>query len=513
MYSCQLKTSSKGGDERDSDSIAKMEALAVNPDTSYASADKLEYKIEVLDTLHSGTIGDYHDMYKDAAGILTFRGNSERNAMVFDIDKQPDSLLVEWTFRTDACYKDTGYGRWGGGTGWTGQPLYVEWTQEQDAEFKNKLKVKTPESSAKEIVIASLCGNVYFIDYETGKPSRKHINVYHPVKGTPMLDPTLNGLLYVGHGVRMNKEVACGQVLIDLKTNTLKSVFPHDSKAWRGWNAYDSSPVRVGQFVFRPSENGTLYKWLITDDGPKLHSTMKYRVKGCGAPGMEASMSVWRNYGYVNDNHGNVICVNLDNLKIVWRYDNHDDSDCTPVVSHEGERTYIYTGCEVDRSSVDGMCRFVKLDAMTGELIWENKKQSRKSFLGEKHFDGGYYSTPLLGEGKCKDILFVNRVLNNRGQNGELVAMEKATGKELYTVPTRVYAWSSPIGFNSKDGKFTVFTCDTGGFVYLIDGETGKLLYRKLVGANFESSPIYAGNSIIIGSRGTDIFRIVLGNK
>lgn len=500
---------SNSSEHKDSDSIASI--VELNPDTSYSSIDVLDYEIECLDSMQSGILTDYSDRYQSSSGIFTFRNDIERSADFLKKERlvcmhQPDTIITEWIFSTNHGIPKTTYGTWGGGTGWTGQPLYVNWPDSIFSFYKQNGTMRE-KAGNKEIIVSSLCGYVYFIDFETGDSSRDSIDIHHPVKGTAMLDPTLNGLLYVGHGVAANHNCPCGQVTIDLKKHSVTDIYPIDKKAWRGWNAYDSSPIRIGQFVFRPGENGTIYKWLASSV-PTLHSTLKFRVKGDNAAGIEASMAAWRNYGYVNDNHGNIICFNLDNLRPVWHYNIHDDCDCTPVISHEADGTYLYTGCEVDRTGVKGNCYFVKLNALNGELIWKVGKPCNKCSINGKHFDGGYYASPLLGRANCRELIFINRVLNTEKQNGELVAFDKSTGQEVYTTPLLHYAWSSPIGIESADGKFTLLTGDTAGRLYLIDGITGKIICSQLIGSNFESSPIIVGNRVIIGSRGSQIFKL-----
>ena len=53
-----------------------------------------------------------------------------------------------------------------------------------------------------------------------------------------------------------------------------------------------------------------------------------------------------------------------------------------------------------------------------------------------------------------------------------------------------------------------VFTADTQGRVYLIDGRTGEIILSRKIGENFEASPIAVGNSVVIGSRGRKIFKL-----
>jgi outer membrane protein assembly factor BamB len=282
--------------------------------------------------------------------------------------------------------------------------------------------------------------------------------------------------------------------------------FPEDRKARRSWGAFDSSPIRVGQFLFWAGENGTLYKYLIKDADLELVSTLRYTVGGA-APGMEASIAVYRNYGYTADNHGHILCTNLNTMRPVWHFDNGDDTDATIVVSEENGHPYVYVCCEIDRVPRDASY-FRKLDALTGELVWEYAAPGRRFNIEKKHFDGGYYATPLLGRGNCADLIFCNQVKNLKGQNGDFVAISKATGELVYTIPLKHYAWSSPVGLENEKGEMFIFTGDTYGNVYLINGRDGKVLYTQHVGNNFESSPIVIGNQVVVGSRGHSIYKM-----
>lgn len=504
-----LSCSSGAKSGNDSDSIAlegseKIEevAVAAYPDTIYPSAQNVKFTIERADS-SSSELESIQDLYANAPGAFTFRKGEHRDANFGGkIDSIPTRMNIDWTFRTREDYTPTKFGSWGGGTGWTGQPLYVCWPDS----VINRLKGLNLPVAKEEILIGSLCGDVYFIDYATGKATRNAINTGNPIKGTMSLDPTLNGNLYVGQGIPTDKPIRA--LVIDLYKNAISHEVGPDAKAYRQWHAYDSSPVRVGQFLFRPGENGTLYKYIVSPGKLKLHSAMRYRVNGA-APGMEASMAISRNYGYTADNAGNIICVNLNTLQPVWHYKLPDDADSSPVVCEEDGHPYLYVGCEVEHPGVT-TAHYVKLDALTGERIWLNETPARRADVGEKHFDGGFYSSAVPGSGNCKDLIFINVVNNTSGQNGSFVAMERATGKTRYSIPLRHYAWSSPVGFLTPKDEFIVVTFDCSGNGYIINGRSGDIISRQPIGANFESSPVVVGNTLVIGSRGSNIYRISL---
>ena len=482
-----------------SDEKVPVEIVAL-PDTAYPSVDNIRFTIEISDST-SGTLCSLKDLYEEAPGAFTFRCGSRRDAAFGGkLDSIPSRICIDWTFETDEDFTETKVGTWGGGTGWTGQPVYVSWPDSMIVRFKEKGLSASP----REIMVGSLCGRVYFIDYDSGKASRSSIDTRNPIKGTISLDPTLNGNLYVGQGLSAHAPV--GAHVIDLFSHRSTHFFGADPKAQRRWEAYDSSPVRVGQFLFRPGENGTIYKFTVAPGSLKLHSALRYLAGGI-APGIEASMSVFRNYGFTADNRGNILCINLNTLHPVWHYKLPDDTDSTPVVAEESDGVYVYTGCEVEH---DGVTRatYVKLDALTGREVWTNRVEAQRKNINEKHFDGGFYSTALLGNGDCSDLLFVNVVQNTDQQNGAFIAIDRSTGKTVYSTPLKRYAWSSPVGFLTPDGKFFVVTGDCIGNMYLIEGRSGRVIERKSVGYNFESSPVVVGNTLVVGSRGKTIYKL-----
>ena len=138
-----------------------------------------------------------------------------------------------------------------------------------------------------------LCGKGYFINYQTGKASREPLDLGNVVKGTMSLDPELMNL-YVGQGVpRQPGPFGCQ--VFDLLKHERTFFFGPDSKAWRGWNAFDSNAIVVGGYLFWCGENGSVYKYERTQGSLRRVSVMRYRAGGM-APGIESSLCVYRNY-------------------------------------------------------------------------------------------------------------------------------------------------------------------------------------------------------------------------
>lgn len=504
---CRPATSTTSDSAGAADSIAVIEeeelAIAL-PDTAFESVRLIKATTRVIDTVTDPNIDSYKDLYRSAPGILAFRANTFRDGdMGGKVKGTPSKIKVDWNFETAYDGRATGSSQgWGGGSGWTGQPVYVEWPDSLVRKWRDAGTLSS-DFSGKEILVGSLSSNLYFIDFETGKKSREPIYVSNPIKGSVSLDPTLNGNVYVGHGIP--NERPFGAIVVDLNTHSVTDVHKEDPKAPRQWGAYDSNSIRMGRFVFRPGENGTIYKFTVEPGGQRLHSAMSYTS---GRPlGIEASMSIYKNYGYTADNDGLIVCTNLNTMKPVWVFDLGDDTDSTPMIDVEDGVPYVYTGSEIDKNG-RGYAKYVKLNGLTGEPVWEIQVPGKRFDTGGKHFDGGFYASTLKGQGTSEGLLFINVVENLKGQNGKFIAIDSKTGKIKYEIPLSHYAWSSPVGFLNEKNDMFVLTADCSGNMYLIDAKEGKLIDKVHIGNNFESSPVVSGNSAVVGSRGQSIYKV-----
>ena len=486
-------------------SFVAFDTMAQSTGVRYPSADKIEYVVEVKDVATSPRLNNTQDLYYKAPGVFTFRGTSRRDMpQSGKLKSRPTGIRRVWTFQTAYDKRETSVGTWGGGAGWTGQPLYVEWPDSLVERQRKSSKSLTANFSNREIIVGSLAGYVYFIDFESGKASRTAHNSGNPIKGTISLDPRLNGNLYIGQGIPASQPF--GAEVFNLFSHKRISFFGFDTKAWRRWGAYDPSPVVVDNFVLRLSENGTIYKLTATDKSVKTHSLMRYRHRGSKAYGMESSPAVWGKYLYFSDNIGNILCVDIETLKPVWHYDNHDDSDATVVVTKERDGVFLYCGSAVDKQGDSGYCHFVKLNAKTGELVWKSKFACKKMDFAGKLREGGMFATPLLGHGNCEGLIFTN-LCGMGSDKGTLVGIDRASGKIVTRTRLQFYAWSSPVALYTPDNEMFVVTGDVLGNLYLIEGKSGKIINTFKGGNNFESSPVVVDNYIVVGSRGREIHK------
>lgn len=500
LVSCNGLVKSSGSSVDSIDTTHDMDML---PDTVFESIGDIDYDIELVDTLNSGELNSLSNPYDSVPGIFTFRGGQLRDARMFSgkVNGVPSKIVRDWVANTAIR------GDWGGGTGWTGQPVYVKWSDKQLEKFRKSSPEISTYLKNEEIIVGSLCGEVYFIDYATGNYSRSPLNVGNPIKGSVSLDPDMNGSLYVGHGIPDNQPF--GHLAVDLNTHQVKYIWGRDAKAKRNWGAYDSSPIAAGQFLFWPGENGAIYKYERLGDGNlKMHSALRYIVKGDRCAGVESSMAVYKNYGYIGDNHGDILCINLNNMKPVWHYDASDDIDGTIVLEVVNDIPYLYSGCEVDlQGGNNTRTHFVRINGLNGEQVWEWSAPSCRSYQGDKHFDGGLYCTPLLGDGNCKDMIFASFNQLDNSENSEFLAFDKNTGRLIYRKPLTFYAWSSPVGFYNEKNELYIVIGNSNGHLYLFNAATGEILFDQVMSSNFESSPVVIGNTLVVGSRDGGIYR------
>jgi len=248
LAACGGRTTDSGQQAADSVNVEMTMEELMLPDTSYASVEAVKYVVENADSA-AHPLKDFDDRYQKANGVFAFRKNLMRNAdFGGTVQGTPKSIEIAWEFTTDYDTTHTRFGVWGGGSGWTGQPLYVHWTDEQMAAFRQQSPGLTADFGPEEIIVGSLCGKGYFINYQTGRASRQPLDLGNVVKGTVSLDPEYYNL-YVGQGVP-RKAGPFGCQAFDLLKHERTFFFGPDQKAWRGWNAFDSSPIVAGGFCF-----------------------------------------------------------------------------------------------------------------------------------------------------------------------------------------------------------------------------------------------------------------------
>jgi outer membrane protein assembly factor BamB len=283
------------------------------------------------------------------------------------------------------------------------------------------------------------------------------------------------------------------------------------SFAPKGWGASDASPLidsESGIFIW-PTESGVIYRGMLNDQNHPPYEQYKYSIADHPRQGIESSPSAYRNLGYFSDNAGNVLCLDLLNMKPRWHFFNSDDSDASPVLEIENDIPYIYVGNEVDQQGSSGKAYLRKLNGLTGKTEWEYERICY-SVTKPRTNNGGMLTTPSVGRNKTEGLIWTIFSRVDTLSRGSFVCLNTQDGKIKYEIPLSSYSWASPIALYDKEGNSYIYFTDVGGSMYLIYGETGEIIYRNNTGEIFESSPVAIGNRIIQPARGDKIFSFII---
>ena len=495
------------------------------------------------DAIHFGT----GEEYTETEGVLTFRGNNYRNAPSYGtatvIDKK---LTIEWEVDTGEIMRGTSSGYKGEWTGslWTGQPLIVKWP-ESTKRIMNMYDSAKNKADLVEVIYATASGKIYFLDLDTGEATRDPIELNMPFKGAGALDPRGYPLMYLGSGDMYDDypEMQTRAMIISLIDGKVLYEFgkAYDPFAIRGWHAYDSSALVSAETdtLIYPGENGIVYTIKLNTNYDETAGTIsvnpsevvKYRYNTPRSTtestfdfntglykywlGFESSAAVWDEYLYLASNDGFVHCINLNTMEPVWIQDIWDDANGTIVLEEdEANRTaYLYCGPSLhftQDAEAKGNTPLFKLDAVTGEIIWQHDK----TVVTKSGASGGIQATALLGQGSISDTVIIpfartyNKEKPDTTDLGYTVAINKKTGEEVWSQKTN-FTWSSPVAIYADDGTAYILQPDSYGKIYLYNGLTGER-YQILdtESKNFESSGAAYGNMFVIGNKDKKIFGV-----
>lgn len=450
--------------------------------------------------------------YTEVEGILTFRGSNERSTPSYGIvDMKTYQPKVIWEMKTKVS-------SWGGGAGWTGQPAIVKW----DPKVLRTMNVKAKfldKPDFTEVIYASLDGNVYFLELETGEETRKPISVGNPIKGSVSVDSRGYPLLYVGEGIPENGTIGFNLYSLTNQKRLFR-MEGTDPYAHRGWGAFDSSALfnRVEDTLLVGGENGILYQIkLNTDYKPEsksitiepVISKYRYVIKGNIHQGIENSVAVYDDLAYFADNGGSLQAMSLKSHEPLWSLPSTDDTDATIVIDVENESPYLYTGTEVDKQGTTGVSTIRKINGLTGEVVWQ-KEYPCSSLLGAHPVNGGLLATPVVGKKEIGDLVIFTIARYGSFNGGLLVALNKRTGKEVWKLTMKNYSWSSPVDVYDNKGKAFIIQSDSIGNIFVIDALNGTIKGSINIGSNIEASPAIYNNYVILASRGGKFYGLKL---
>ena len=467
---------------------------------------------------------DLPERYTELEGIVTFRGDNFRSGAAYGTAAVSSKTLTKAWSKSTSGLSDTDGIYWSG-SGWAGQPLIVKWPDATRKNISAMYDWAREKEGLVEVIYATLDGHVYFYELTSGEYTREPLNLGFNYKGAGALDPRGYPILYVGSGVDSVNGRSRVKV-VNLIDNSVMFEFGHNETfANRGWHMFDSSPLvsaETDQLIY-PGENGILYiihlNTKYNEQTGELSvdpdNIVKWKYNGVRSAsrywlGVESSAAIINNYIFLADNGGNLMCLDLNTLELVWVQDVLDDTNCSPVVDIEDGHPYIYISTSFHygwRSYSTAAIPIFKIDAETGEIVW----RTDYTCYTVQDLSGGVQGTIAVGKNKLSDMIFVPVARTPGASSGTLAALKKDTGEVVWEKETSMYSWSSPVDFYDADGNGYLLYCNSGFNIFLIDGKTGEQLDYMNLGGNIEASPAMYGNYAVVGTRAMRTYCIQVG--
>ena len=392
---------------------------------------------------------DLPERYTELEGIVTFRGDNFRSGAAYGTAAVSSKTLTKAWSKSTSGLSDTDGIYWSG-SGWTGQPLIVKWPEATRKNISAMYDWAREKEGLVEVIYATLDGHVYFYELTSGEYTREPLNLGFNYKGAGALDPRGYPILYVGSGVDSVNGRSRVKV-VNLIDNSVMFEFGHNETfANRGWHMFDSSPLvsaETDQLIY-PGENGILYiihlNTKYNEQTGELSvdpdNIVKWKYNGVRSGsrywlGVESSAAIINNYIFLADNGGNLMCLDLNTLELVWVQDVLDDTNCSPVVDIEDGHPYIYISTSFHygwRSYSTAAIPIFKIDAETGEIVW----RTDYTCYTVQDLSGGVQGTIAVGKNKLSDMIFVPIARTPGASSGTLAALKKDTGEVVWEKET-----------------------------------------------------------------------------
>ena len=459
------------------------------------------------------------EFFTSLPGITLFRGNNYRTGAAYGTATVTDKQLTQNWVATTGGINDADGNYWCG-SGWTGQPLIVTWPQATRRIMSSMYSWAREKDSLTEVIYPCMDGKVYFFELSTGEKTRDELNIGYTFKGTGAIDPRGYPILYIGSGLDSTKGSSRAFVVNLIDFSIMYEFGKNDEFALRPWHMFDASPLICAEAdtLIYPGENGILYIIRLNtkydEETGELSiapdDVIKWRYESTRNGlnfwlGVESSPVIINHYIYMADNGGNLMCLDLNTLKLVWVQDTLDDTNTTPVVDIEDGHPYLYVSTSFHygwRSFGTATVPVWKIDAETGEIVWQTDFECYST----DGVSGGVQGTMAVGKNKLSDLIFVPVARTPSIGQGKLVALDKKTGKQVWELETLTYSWSSPTDFYDADGNGYLIYCNSGYYIHLVDGRTGEVLNELNLEGNIEASPAVYDSYVVVGHRGQRIF-------
>lgn len=170
---------------------------------------------------------------------------------------------------------------------------------------------------------------------------------------------------------------------------------------------------------------------------------------------------IWRGHMIIADNGGHLMCIDLNTLQVKWVQDTLDDTNCTGVLTLEGEdhHPYVYMSTSFTPTEGQGYPN-------RAHTHMEDRRRDRQRGYGPttnyncqtiakpNQVSGGVQGSFASGKNDLEGLIFVP-VSMTEGMKGELVALNKSDGTVKWRYTFQGYPWSLRCRYMTRTARAT----------------------------------------------------------
>ena len=424
-------------------------------------------------------------------GLLTFRGNPTRT--FYGEGPVPDDPVVQWRFGDgdELCSFSTVGGESGKwcGTGWTGQPAIFDY------------------DDRRWVVVGSFAPAVHFLDARTGERMLADFGVADLVKGSVTIDPDGFPLVYFG-----SRDGFFRIVSFDDASPTELWRISADEVEPTLWNDdWDGTALVVDDYLFVGGENSNLHiirlhRRFDADGLVRVDPELVFHAPGWDDEllevlldenvSIETAITIVGDHLWFANSGGLVQAWDIGGLRDgveprrIFRFWTGDDTDASVVIDEEG---FAYVGVEIERAFTRGveLGQLIKLDPRRPDdpVVWSRDLKVR--------VPDGIWATAALH----RDVLYVAT------NEGNLHAIDRATGETRWQVKLQGPVWSSPVVVDD-----VLLQADCAGVLHAWDVSDTTRAPEELWTIDLpwciESTPAVWDGQIVVGHRRGEIWSI-----
>lgn len=444
--------------------------------------------------------------------VTTYRGDSFRtNAAVGTLEEAPAGLELLWDVETGA--HNTGLS----GFGSASQPAIVKWSQE--IRLLSDMTEEAQNTAAlREVIFASLDGQVYFLNLADGTPTREAIDVGYPLLSPVTLHPLNYPVMLVGQHDDALRYTIGSIGLHYYETLTQRPIRFIDGEMPGMTDYYLIGRFDTAALIDRRTDtavalsyDGYLYTETLGSrfflwgpdsadasvsfefGGPVIAKLTDGLEKVYSAPVMHGSR-IW-----FGTSDKRIICADTTTMQPVWTTGLPSRITSLAMEQDADGQLWLYAGDSRLRTDDTGVCTLLRIHADTGETDWAFTQP-----LSEQTARAGAFASPIIGENALDGLVFFAVAGTADDGSSTLLALDGQTGEVFWSQTLPGPAYASPVAVYDEEGNgwIVAVTGDnsTAAALHLLSGPTGQVLHTLPLAGGSPSSPAVYGDTLVIGT-------------